>query len=376
MSGESVGRSLRRAAGQLLVVGFEGQSAPSVAVASALGAGELGGVILFARNVVAGVEGLEQLASMNAAIHACVPGGEPSPLVAVDQEGGRVRRLRAGVTPIPPMATVGRAGSREVAARVSEVIAAEVGALGFNLNFAPVLDVFTNPANTVIGDRAFGQTPEVVSEMAGAFCVGHYTMGVIPCGKHFPGHGDTLADSHHELPVLHHDLARLRAVELVPFARMIASRIPMLMTAHILVPALDPVHPMTLSEVGIGRLLRQELGYGGVVVTDDLEMRAVADRYAVEEMVELGLAAGVDVFLICHTEAKWVAAFEHLVHLAERDSRWRERVLESATRVRTLKRDLLPSARYEVPVNLRAELDTEEHRAVLAELEGLVAVEA
>lgn len=361
--------ALQAAAGQLLVVGYQGMEAPSPAVSTALRAGHLGGVILFSRNIGPGAEGLLALAAMNEAIHRCVPYGSAWPLVAVDQEGGRVRRLREGVTLVPPMAVVGRAGSRELAARVSEVVASEVGALGFNLNFAPVLDVFTNPANTVIGDRAFGVTAEHVAEMAGAFCVGHYTMGVIPCGKHFPGHGDTVADSHFELPVLLHSTERLEAVELVPFARAVASRIPMLMTAHVLVPALEALHPMTLSPVGIGRLLRQEMGYEGVVITDDLEMKAVADRYAIEDMVELGLAAGVDIFLICHTEEKWQRAFEQLVRLAERDAGARERVMASSARVLALKRAQLPSSRYEVPSSLLAELDTAEHRAVMAELE-------
>jgi len=262
------------------------------------------------------------------------------------------------------MLRVGQCKDTDLAARVGEVIASELAALGFNLNFAPVLDIWTNPDNQVIGDRAFGTTPEQVSAMAGALTVGHYTAGVCPCGKHFPGHGDTLADSHYELPVLAHDPQELRQRELLPFRRAIAAGIPMIMTAHILIPALDTVHPITLSQAGVRRMLRQEMGYKGVVISDDLEMKAIADRYEIEEVVALGLAAGIDIFLICHTEALWKRAHAALVDLGQTQPWAAQAIKEAAQRVRQLKTNYLPAQPYK-PGDLTSQLNTPEHRAVM-----------
>ncbi len=354
---------LRRAAGQLLLVGFHGDQAPPAAITDALRQSALGGVILFKRNIQPGPAGLQTLAAMNQALWEAAPEGGPWPFVAVDQEGGRVMRVRDGVTPIPPMHQVAAAQSREHVARVGEVLAEELALLGFNLNFAPVLDVFTNPHNTVIGDRAFGDDPERVAELAGALCVGHYMAGVAPCGKHFPGHGDTDLDSHFDLPVVLHDPERLRAVELVPFARAIRARIPMIMTAHILAPALDALHPVTLSPRALRGILRDELGFEGVIISDDLEMKAVADRYSIEEMISLGLDAGVDIFLICHTEDLWRRAYDHLLLLAQNDPQARERIFESAQRVVSLKQRLLARTRYTAPQDVHTLVGTPEHIA-------------
>ena len=373
LNGHATDEELHLAVGQMLLVGFHGTEEPPDTIRAALTTGTVGGVILFRRNVEPGEDGLLKLAQLNAQLGACHPQGGPPPFIAVDQEGGRVMRVRgSGVTPLPPMGRVGATGDRELVAQVGEVIATEIAALGFNLNFAPVLDVFTNPENTVIGDRAFGSDPHAVAELAGAFTVGHYVAGVVPCGKHFPGHGDTVADSHHELPVVLHGPERLEEVELIPFARAVGAGIPMIMTAHILVPALDALHPMTLSEVGLKRLLRTEMGYDGVVITDDLEMNAVAERYSIEEMVELGVRAGVDIFLICHTEALWKRAYARLIELGSGDDALRARILRSAERVRRVKANILPGAPYVAPTSLDAlqrELNTPEHRAVIERVE-------
>lgn len=356
--------NIRAAIGQLLVVGFPGATTvPPDSISDALERGEISGVILFRRNV----ENVQQVASLNATIHDAAKHAALAPFVAVDQEGGRVVRLRAPLTPIPPMRAVGATHNPHLIAQVSEVIATEVAACGFNLNFTPVLDVDTNPANPVIGDRAFSSDPHEVARIAGAFLVGHYTGGVIPCGKHFPGHGDTDTDSHLELPVLNHPPERLEDVELLPFQKMIEADIPMLMTAHIMVPALDTVHPATLSHAIMTRLLREELGYDGVVITDDLEMKAVADSYDIPTMVTLGLRAGVDIFLICHTEEKWKQAFECLLDLSKNDLD-RRRIFESANRVARLKRTMLGSwARPWVPSDVSLqELGCAEHLAIMA----------
>lgn len=361
----SITQEILEAAGQLLLVGFRGVEAPPESIQNALKAGEIGGVILFSRNISQGNDSLRTLAALNEALDGCRPPCGTPVFVGVDQEGGRVQRVRKGATRIPPMLEVGKHSDPELAAQVGEVIASELSALGFNVNFAPVLDVLTNPENVVIGDRAFGGEVSVVAEMAGALTRGHHRAGVLPCGKHFPGHGDTFADSHYELPVVAHAPGTLEERELLPFAQAIQAGMPMLMTAHLLIPSLDEVHPITLSSQGIGRLLREKLEFDGVVITDDLEMKAVADRYEVEEMVELGLMAGVDIFLICHTEEKWRRAFAHLVKMAAESPEARRRVFESAKRVREMKARYLPEARYKVPEGLSSLVGTEAHRALM-----------
>lgn len=361
--------TVRQAAGQVLVGGFEGLSLPDE-VADALAEGRLGGIVLFRRNI----ETLEQVVALNEAI---AQQGQPVvPWSCIDQEGGRVVRVTEalGATPIPPMARLGASATRSQAAAIGEVIATEVSALGFNLNFAPVLDVDTNPDNPIIGDRAFSADPARVAELGGAVVVGHLIAGVVPCGKHFPGHGDTDVDSHVGLPVLRHERARLDAVELAPFRQLIGGgvQVPMLMTAHILLPALDPDHPATLSERVIKGLLRRELGYRGVVVSDDLEMEAVAARYEIEEMVTRGLRAGVDMFLICHQPALWTRAWETLVREAESSTEFRDALLAAANRVVACKRAHLPEggeARFVRQSQWRELVGASDHRAVVESLD-------
>ncbi len=355
---------VKAAAGRMLVAGFDGPTLPSF-VRSALAESRLGGVILFARNV----HTPDQVADLNETVYAACDGWLP--FVSVDQEGGRVQRIKEPATRVPPMANVGTTGDADLAARIGEMMGDELEAMGFNLDFAPCADVFTNPENTVIGDRAFGTDPDTVAKMAGAYSVGLTTAGIIPCAKHFPGHGDTLLDSHFDLPRVEHDLNRLRAIEFKPFERLIAGRIPMIMTAHIVMPAIDTTHPITLSNQGIAQLLRQKLHFGGVVVSDDLEMKAVADRYSIEEMMHLGVRAGVDLYLVCHTREKWEEAYEVLIKMAESSAHDRELIEIAAGRIRKLEKDYLrPWTR---PATLSDRLGTPKHAALIQELEALCA---
>jgi beta-N-acetylhexosaminidase len=351
---------LARNAGQMLLAGFDGTSLPR-SVETALSRSELGGVILFARNIVEP----RQVAELNLSAQSAAE-GHPLPFISVDQEGGRVQRLKEPLTRVPPMFDVGRAGDARLATRVGSVLGEELEALGFNLDYAPDADVWTNPENTVIGDRAFSTDPAVVARYAGALALGLLQSGIVPCAKHFPGHGDTLLDSHLDLPVVQHDLERLDRIELEPFRSLIRGGIPMIMTAHILVPSIDTRHPITFSENGLQQLLRNQLGYQGVIISDDLEMKAVADRYDVEEMVALGLRAGIDIFLVCRSEEMWTRAFETLVKLGEKNSHDRDRIAASANRVVKLKLDLLRP--WSIPDDLEARLGTPEHQMVVAEV--------
>ncbi len=326
--------TLRHDCGRLIIGGFQGTALPNE-ITNALQSQSVGGVVLFARNI----ESVEQVAALNTSVYQACP--EFQPFVAVDQEGGRVQRLKEPLTRIPPMLTVGRADDARLAMRIGEAIGTELEVLGFNLDFAPCADIFTNPDNQVIGDRSFGSDPDWVGRAAGSVMLGLMQSGIVPCAKHFPGHGDTFADSHLELPVIPHDAARLQQTEFKPFELLIRAKVPMIMTAHILVPAIDARHPATFSEQFIGQALRRHMKFGGVVITDDLEMLAVADRYTIQEMMELGLHAGVDVFLICHQWEKIEAAHEALVKLGERSSRERDLISLAAGRVRKLHDDWL-----------------------------------
>jgi beta-N-acetylhexosaminidase len=300
---------LRHVCGRLVVGAFAGATLPA-AYAKALAEGRRGGAILFRRN-------LPDLGATRALCRAIASAAEPSgepPWIGVDEEGGRVRRLPAGALVLPPARRLG-AAAPSLAERAGEALGAQLGALGFNVDFAPVLDVDTNPANPVIGDRSFGADPAVAAAGALAF---HRGLGrhVLGCGKHFPGHGDTLLDSHLDLPSVGHDRGRLEAVELAPFRAAIAAGVEALMTAHLVARALDPERPATLSPATCTDLLRGAMGFGGVLFSDDLGMKAIADRYEPGEAAVLAVAAGCDVLLACGDEASQERAFEALVREA------------------------------------------------------------
>jgi beta-N-acetylhexosaminidase len=325
---------LALAAGQLFTVGFPGPSLPDE-LRDRIRAGEVGGVMLFRPNI----QDPAQVAALVTAINAAQPAAAPGSgcLIAVDQEGGVVQRLRAPLTVWPDMLSVGAAGDPARTHEVGRALGDELAALGIGWDFAPVLDVHTNPDNPVIGNRAFGTTPEVVAAHALAFWRGLRAAGVLGCGKHFPGHGDTRADSHLDLPVVDHDIERLLRVELAPFAAAAREGIDAIMTAHVLFSALDPDWPATLSRRILTDLLREQMGFSGVIVSDDLGMKAVADRYSIDDLAVFAVAAGADVLLIREPVERQVRAFEALVHAAEKNGDLRRRVEESAARVATMK---------------------------------------
>jgi beta-N-acetylhexosaminidase len=336
----TIADSLRRDAGTLLWCGFEGTDAPA-SLYTRIGRGEVGATILFARNVAAAESGdaawPQQVAQLVAQLRAAASVDEPH-LVTIDQEGGPVQRLRAPATVWPPMRVVGATGDAARVQAVGAALGRELACLGIGADFAPVLDVDTNPDNPIIGARALSRTPDEVARLGVALARGLRSAGVLPCGKHFPGHGDTLVDSHLALPVLTHDLARMQAVELVPFREAIADGLELIMTAHIQFTALDPDVPATLSRPILQGLLREQLGFTGVIVSDDLEMKAVGERWPVEELVVRGLQAGCDAFVLCRHAELQERAFAALVDAASQDVGLRRRLGESAERVRRLKR--------------------------------------
>lgn len=287
-------------------------------------------------------------------------------LLAVDQEGGRVARLRGEpFTNFPPLRELGRRKDAALAERVGRLLALELRAVGFDWDFAPVLDVDTNPHNPVIGDRSLHREPAEVARLGTALARGLEAGGVASCAKHFPGHGDTTQDSHLTLPRLPHDLARLRAVELVPFRAYAAAGLASVMTAHVLFEAVDPGVPATMSPKVLDGILRQELGFSGVVVSDDLEMKAIADNYSVEDAAVRGALAGVDLFLVCHRADRQLAAIEALVRAVETGRVPRERIAQANQRL-----DALLARFAHPPEDRLAILGSDEHRRLAEGLAG------
>ena len=289
------------------------------------------GIILFARNLRSPTP--QHMARLCAKLKDAV---DRPLLTSIDHEGGHVVRMRDGFTSIPPMREIGGSNDVDRARQIGETMGRELRAANIDLDFAPVMDVDTNPANPVIGDRSFGADPDLVARMGVAVIEGLQSQHVAGCAKHFPGHGDTLQDSHHDLPSLPHDLARLRKIELPPFQAAIRANVASIMTAHVVFRAIDAEHPATMSRRVLDGLLRREFGYDGVIISDDLEMKAIADHYGTEQAIIAGVNAGVDLFLVCHTLEQQNLAIDSLVRAVQSGDVKRERIEEAGRRIDAL----------------------------------------
>ena len=338
---------LPKLAGQVLVAGFPAGPPPEALLKRAE-KGELGGIILFKRNIESPAEVMELLRGF----HERSPAEAPL-LIAVDQEGGRVARFGPPLLRLPPMRELASKMDPSLTRRAGEALGRQLAALGFTMNMAPVLDVDTNPNNPIIGDRSFGATAEEVVEQAYPFAEGLHAGGLLSCGKHFPGHGDTDVDSHLALPRLPHARERLDRVELPPFAAA-KGKLHSLMTAHVVFEALDPGIPATLSRRVVQGLLREELGYDGVIISDDLEMKAVSERWGVVEAGLLAIEAGCDVLLVCSDVERCLALHEALIRRAEKDTSFAARLEDAASRSLKMRRLRPPR-----PLRDATELDTQ-----------------
>jgi beta-N-acetylhexosaminidase len=322
---------LVRTAAQLFMVGIPGPTLDAE-TRRFLAERPAGGIVLFRRNV----QSAAQLRDLVAELHAT--GAGVAPLVAIDHEGGRVNRLPPPFTHFPPAATVAAHGSTRLVEAVGRAMGTELRAVGIDLDFAPVLDVWTNPRNTVIGDRAFGTSPATVARLGLALARGLRSAGVLACGKHFPGHGGTAGDSHFVLPRVPASRQQLERVHRVPFVRAIRAGLPALMTAHVVFPALDARRPATLSPAVCDRLLRRRLGFRGVLFSDDLEMHAVAGRRRADRSALAALDAGCDMLLVCQSLATAATAIDGLAAAIGRGRVPPARVATALARVQRLRR--------------------------------------
>jgi len=289
---------------QRFTVGFDGLTAPDY-ILDWLQSGRIGGIILFARNV----QSPEQLATLTRSLHEA---SETPILIGIDQEGGMVARLRQsqGFTESPgAMALAATQDKLQQTETISRMLADEMRSLGINWTYAPVVDLSYNADNPTVGTRSFGIDPQQVGELAAHATQGFQAGGVMACAKHFPGLGNTSVDSHLDLPSLDAPLDQLLVNDLVPYQHVIDANIASIMTTHTIYSALDSKYPATLSEIVIQDVLRKQLGYSGVVVTDCLEMHAITKHYGQGEAAVLGILADVDILLISHSRSHQEAAF-------------------------------------------------------------------
>jgi beta-N-acetylhexosaminidase len=296
------------------MLGFDGDALPAE-LAGYLERG-LAGVVLYPRNF----SSVARLRELTAEIRRAA--GRPV-LIGIDQEGGTRFALAEPFTAWPSAAEIGRAGDIGLATQVARAMAVELRAVGCNLNFAPMLDLHVNPESPVTKDRSFGSSPQLVAKMGVAFDHGLRAGRVLSCAKHFPGHGDATVDPHHDLPVFAGTMERLESAELLPFAAVIAAGVPLVMTAHILLPQIDPERPASLSRTMLDGVLRGRMGFSGVILADDLGMGAIARRYGPGEATIETIRAGTDIAMLCHD---WTAVAPAIaaVRQAHEDGRFDE----------------------------------------------------
>jgi len=332
--------TLEEKIGQLLVCGFDGLK-PSDEIKGLIKDYNIGGVILFSRNI----KDPAQTARLCNSLQEI----SKTPLfICVDQEGGKVSRLPKPFTQFAGNAAIGKSNSVKLAYAFGEITAKELKAVGINANFAPVLDVNTNPDNPIINERAFSNNPNSVSRFGLAVIAGLQDNGVIACCKHFPGHGDTSLDSHYQMPVVEHSIERLNEIELLPFKHAAENDVAAIMTAHVLYKGLDEKYPATLSKKIIHDLLRKEMGFKGLVITDDLEMKAISDNYAIGEAAIGALSAGADIILVCKDHERQKEVRDAVLRAVKDNIITEKRIDESIERIMAVKKHFLKETKADL----------------------------
>lgn len=342
------GMSLKEKIGQMVMVGLEGYAVDANA-RSLINEYKVGGVVLFGYNV----QSSGQLLSLINYLKITNSKAKAPLFMAVDEEGGRVSRMPKNIRDIPSSGAIGSVNNSELSFQVGRVIAEEIKAFGFNLDFAPVLDINSNPNNPVIGDRAFGSNAEVVSKLGVKTMKGLQASGIISVVKHFPGHGDTSVDSHLGLPYVDHDLNRLRGFELVPFNAAIKNNADAVMIAHILLGRVDPQNPASMSKTIITDILRNQMKFNGVVFTDDMTMGAIVKNYDISTAAVKAVNAGADIILVCRGYKDETAVLKALENAAAGGTIPSRRIDESVYRILKLKGQygLTDSRKSHVDVN-------------------------
>lgn len=324
--------SLDEKIGQLIFTGIEGTTLSS-STEERLRRYPFGGVILFKNNIL-NVEQTNEFISQISLLNEM----HPFPLFfGIDEEGGRVSRVPNEMKILPKNRSIGSARDATLSYQVGEILGKQLSHIGFNLNFSPVLDVDSNPRNPVIGDRSFSSDPQIVAKLGVATLKGMQDKRVIPVVKHFPGHGDTEVDSHIDLPKIDKGLEELAQMELIPFESAIKEGADIIMTGHILLPQLDATLPASISPAIITTLLREKMGFSGVVITDDFAMGAIQKNFQLGDAAVASILAGGDIVLIAGEPDKAPVAFEAIKEAVEKRVITEERLDESVRRILLLK---------------------------------------
>src|SRR5690625_615940 len=323
--------TLEEKIGQLFIVGFHGQK-PNGDIINLITKYHIGGVCYFSRNL----KNPKQVHRLSMDLQSFTNIHTPL-FLAIDQEGGMVSRITEGVTTSPSKMALGALDNRLYTKQIAQIVARELKAMGINMNFDPSIDVNTNPKNPVIGVRSFGENVKKVSKHGLDTINGYQNENVSAVVKHFPGHGDTEVDSHLDLPVIAHSLERIHSVELAPFKYAIDNGVDAVMVSHISFPSLEELSPASLSPNVVQGLLREKLGFEGVIVSDCMEMFAIEKEYNCEESAILAIKAGVDLILFSHTYEKQRAAIDAVIQAVKNGVISEERINESVSRILALK---------------------------------------
>lgn len=334
--------------GQMIFAGVSGTEQNSE-VDQLINHYKVGGFILNGKNLTSPSQTVAYINSLKAKNSQ----NKLSLFLGIDQEGGRISKLPGDLIDTPTNLEIGKIHDLSFAFELGSVIGKMVKAYGFNINFAPVLDINSNPDNPVIGDRSFGNNPKLVSELGTQMMKGLQSEKIIPTIKHFPGHGDTSADSHLELPMVHKSLAELEKFELVPFSHAVEEGADMVMIGHLLLPKIDPDYPSSLSEAIITELLRKRIGFDGVIITDDMTMKAITGNFDIGSAAVMSVKAGNDIVMVAHDYEKMIKVISELKKAVQEGDISEARINESVTRILQLKEkyDIADSISEEVNIN-------------------------
>ncbi|MBP0724924.1 beta-N-acetylhexosaminidase [Bacillus sp. RG28] len=327
------GMSLDEKIGQMIIAGISGTKEDTQSK-NLITKYKVGGIIFYPENLVNPVQTVQLLNQLK-------NDNTPNPLpllLSVDQEGGRISRLPGGVKKFPTNKEIGSINNSQFSYKVGTILGKELKGFGFNLDFAPVLDVNSNPNNPVIGDRSFGKNPDVVSKLGMQTMKGIQSQNIIATIKHFPGHGDTSVDSHLELPIVNKNLTELKKLELIPFERAIDNGADVVMVAHILLPKLDANYPASMSQKIITDILRKRFAFNGVVITDDMTMKAVTDHFNIGQAAVDSVKAGSDIILVAHDYNKIVGTIASIKSAVQKGEISEQRINDSVSRIMKLKR--------------------------------------
>lgn len=324
--------TLEQKIGQLFIVGMEGTSV-SEQTRTLVNEYHIGGMIAYGKNIENAAQTLALLNELKQANES-----NPVPLfLTIDQEGGSVSRLPNEIATFPASAEIGRMNDEQFAFQIGQLLGEAAAAFGFNMNYAPVLDINSNPQNPVIGERSYGADADLVTKMGVQTMLGMQSKQMIPVVKHFPGHGDTSVDSHFQLPVVHKNLNELRQFELIPFIEALSNGADAVMVAHILMSNIDSEFPASMSEIIMTKLLREEIGFNGVIMTDDMTMGGITENYDIAEAVVQSLSAGSDIVMVAHGFDHAVRAYDAVKQAVETGKISEASVDEKVRRIISLK---------------------------------------